>query len=83
MGAISQETGVQEWIQQDQAAINREVCLEESKEEVKLSALSDLTGFPVDFIKKELMLSEGGTEEVTLNELRSKMLKYLDKTMME
>ena len=82
MGAISQETETPEWVQQDKAAINREDLLE-SKDEVELSTLSKLTGFPVDFIKKELMLSETGAKEVSLNELRSKMLIYLDKTMME
>lgn len=83
MGAISQEAGVQEWMQQDHAAINREVRLEESKEEVNLSTLSDLTGFPVDFIKKELMLDGDASNEMALQELRSKMLNYLDRTMME
>lgn len=82
MGAISQEAEIQEWIQQDQAAIDREVLLG-SKEEVKLSALSDLVGFPVEFIKKELMLEDDAEGEVSLQELRSRMLNYLDKTMME
>ena len=82
MGAISQEAEIQEWIQQDQAAIDREVLLE-SKEEVNLSALSDLVGFPVEFIKKELMLEGDAKGEVALQELRSRMLNYLDQTMME
>lgn len=50
----------------------------DGKEMVDFNQLSDLTGFPVDFIKQELLLEEGN---VSMDDLRSSMLKYLDATM--
>ena len=46
--------------------------------EVSLETLSKLTGFPMDYIKRELLLD--GDEEAKLNveELRTKVLAYLD-----
>ena len=46
--------------------------------EVSLATLSKLTGFPMDYIKRELLLD--GEEEAVLNveELRTKVLAYLD-----
>jgi len=46
-------------------------------EKVDLNSLSELTGFPVDFIKKELMLDE---EKVSMNRLRGSVAKFLDDT---
>jgi hypothetical protein len=46
-------------------------------EKVSLSSLSELTGFPVDFIKKELLLEE---EPISMNELRHSVLRYLETT---
>lgn len=46
-------------------------------EKVSLSSLSELTGFPVDFIKKELLLEE---EPISMNELRHSVLRYLEAT---
>ena len=40
-----------------------------------MSSLSSLTGFPVDYIKKELVLDE---EEVTLEQLREHMMVFLN-----
>ena len=40
-----------------------------------MSSLSNLTGFPVDYIKKELVLEE---EEVTLEQLREHMMVFLN-----
>lgn len=42
---------------------------------VSLKQLADLTGFPVEFIKRELLL---GDEALSVEELREKVLKYLD-----
>ncbi|MGB0452680.1 MAG: hypothetical protein ACPGJV_03125 [Bacteriovoracaceae bacterium] len=47
---------------------------------VSLDTISDITGFPVDYIKKELLLE---SDYVTLGNLRKVMLNYLDKTMKE
>lgn len=44
---------------------------------VSLSSLSEMTGFPVDFIKKELLLE---TEPVSMQELRQSVLRYLETT---
>lgn len=44
---------------------------------VSLSSLSEMTGFPVDFIKKELLLEN---EPVSMQELRQSVLRYLETT---
>ncbi|MBT3585010.1 MAG: hypothetical protein HN509_08890 [Halobacteriovoraceae bacterium] len=46
-------------------------------QKVPLESLSELTGFPIEFIKKELLLGE---QELSLAELRGHMLRYLDET---
>ena len=43
-------------------------------ESIPLESLSHLTGFPVDFIKKELLIT---TPECSLKELRKLMVSYL------
>ncbi|MBC7537786.1 MAG: hypothetical protein H7281_03135 [Bacteriovorax sp.] len=45
---------------------------------VSLGALAELTGFPVDYIKRELLLDGEIEEEMTIEELRKKVLAYLD-----
>jgi hypothetical protein len=45
------------------------------QEQVSFSKLSEMTGFPVEFIKKELLLD---TEPVSIKQLRASMLKYLE-----
>lgn len=47
-------------------------------EAVSLGALAELTGFPVDYIKRELFLEGESAEEMSLEELRKKVLAYLD-----
>ena len=44
-------------------------------ESVTLGRLSQLTGFPEEFIKKELILEDG--ETLTLPLLREKVIRYL------
>ncbi len=46
---------------------------------VQLNDLVEISGVPTDFIKKELMVDEA----VSMDELRSKMLKFLDATFEE
>jgi len=48
-----------------------------SEEKVDLSSLSDLTGFPLDFIKTELLLKE---DQLSMGELRRSMASYLENT---
>ncbi len=47
-------------------------------EKVSIDTLSKMTGFPVEFIKKELLIEN---EEVSMNELRSTMMTFLDSTI--
>lgn len=48
---------------------------------VSLEMLSKMTGFPVDLIKTEVFKGES-SEEVSLEELRSAMLSYIDSTIL-
>ena len=59
-----------------------EVCQTEAKEtqEVSLDSLSKLVGCPTEFIKKELLLDG---EDLSMEELRSSVAKYLLNTMKE
>jgi len=47
------------------------------EQNVNLSQLSGLTGLPIEFLKKELILSE---DEISLRDLRKTVLEYLDVT---
>jgi hypothetical protein len=49
---------------------------ESSEGGVSLGSLAELTGFPVDYIKRELILDSDG--EVSVEELRKKVLAYLN-----
>lgn len=49
-----------------------------AEEVVSLGGLADLTGFPVDYIKRELLLGDGEITEMTMAELRKRVLSYLD-----
>jgi hypothetical protein len=42
--------------------------------QVTLRSLSELTGFPMEFIKEELLLDE---EEISISDLRTKMQAFL------
>lgn len=57
------------------------VGCDERGEKVSLEMLSKMTGFPIDLIKSEVFKGEG-SEEVSLEELRSAMLSYIDSTML-
>ena len=48
---------------------------------ISLEALAKMTGFPVEMIKEEIFKGHGDTE-VSLEDLRSAMLTYIDSTMM-
>lgn len=48
---------------------------------VSLEMLAKMTGFPVELIKEEIFKGEN-TEQVSLEELRSAMLSYIDSTML-
>jgi UDP-N-acetyl-D-mannosaminuronic acid transferase (WecB/TagA/CpsF family) len=53
------------------------------QELIELSSLAELTGFPLEMIKKELFNSSLESEKVTLADLRKAMVSYIDATMLE
>lgn len=48
----------------------------ESETSVSLGSLAALTGFPVEYIKRELILGDG--QELSVEELREKVMAYLN-----
>ncbi|NOT80895.1 MAG: hypothetical protein HOP07_18065 [Bacteriovoracaceae bacterium] len=46
-----------------------------SEAEVSLGSLAELTGFPIDYIKRELILKDD--QDLSVEELRAKVLAYL------
>jgi hypothetical protein len=60
-----------------------ETSLRSEDSMISLQELANLTGFPVELIKTELFPHAANLEEkVSLGELRTIMLKFLDSTMM-
>lgn len=55
---------------------------EERNGKVSLEVLARMTGFPVEMIKEEIFQGQGTGTEVSLEELRSAMLSYIDSTML-
>ena len=49
-------------------------------EKTSLAELSKLTGFPIKMIKDELLLSQGENQDVSLDDLRTAMLKFIDQS---
>ena len=62
----------------EESSVNKVATTEEDNIKLSVKSLAQLTGFPVDFIKKELLLE---TNTLSLNELRDSMVKYLNKTI--
>jgi hypothetical protein len=52
-----------------------DLSLAASETEVSLGTLAEMTGFPLDYIKRELILSDDN--DLTVEELRKKVLDYL------
>lgn len=48
---------------------------------ISLETLSKMTGFPVEMIKDEIFQGKG-TEEISLEDLRTAMLSYIDSTIL-
>jgi len=46
----------------------------EKQENISIDSLSDMTGFPIEFIKRELLISQN---QVSIDELRHSVLDYL------
>ena len=56
--------------------------IEGDDDKLFLSDITKITGFPLELIRKELLIEEGNSKdaEISMKELRSAMLGYLDKT---
>lgn len=55
----------------------------EKSGKVSLEVLAKMTGFPVDMIKEEIFRGQDADQqEVSLDDLRSAMLSYIDSTML-
>ncbi len=55
----------------------------ESNQRLNWNQVSDLTGFPIEFIKKELLIDELSIkEDFSMDELRSIMLKLIDQELL-
>lgn len=54
----------------------------ENNGKVSLEVLAKMTGFPVEMIKEEIFKGESLGSEVSLEDLRSAMLSYIDSTML-
>ena len=54
----------------------------EKNGKVSLEVLAKMTGFPVEMIKEEIFKGETMGPEVSLEDLRSAMLSYIDSTML-
>ena len=51
-------------------------------DKVNLERFAELTGFPLELIRKELFSTKETSGEISLEELRGAMLAYLDSTML-
>ncbi len=49
---------------------------------VNLSDFANLAGFPVELVRKELVLDGKDSDEISMDDLRAAMLKYLDQAML-
>lgn len=47
---------------------------------VDLKEFASLAGFPIELIRKELVLDEQNDSTITMGQLRQVMLKYLDES---
>jgi hypothetical protein len=62
-------------------ADNQTTAGSEKNGKVSLEVLAKMTGFPVELIKEEIFKGES-TDQVSLEDLRSAMLSYIDSTML-
>jgi len=56
--------------------------LNEENEMVSFESLAKMTGFPIEMIKTELFSESDVDGEVSLNDLRSAMVSFIDATML-
>lgn len=54
----------------------------EKSGKVSLEVLAKMTGFPVEMIREEIFRGQGTDAEISLEDLRTAMLSYIDSTML-
>lgn len=54
----------------------------EDSGKVSLEVLAKMTGFPVEMIKEEIFRGQGSDQEISLEDLRTAMLSYIDSAML-
>lgn len=54
----------------------------EGDSKISLSTLAKMTGFPVEMIQSELFKDQANSEEISLEELRTAMLSYIDASLL-
>lgn len=57
--------------------------LNEKNSKISLEVLAKMTGFPIEMIKEEIFQGQEGHQEISLDELRTAMLSYIDSTLLE
>jgi len=62
-------------------ADNQTMAGTEKNGKVSLEVLAKMTGFPVELIKEEIFKGES-TDQISLEDLRTAMLSYIDSTML-
>lgn len=55
----------------------------EKQGRISLEALASMTGFPIEMIKEEIFKGDSISSDLSLDELRTAMLSYIDSTMLE
>lgn len=55
----------------------------EKNGKVSLEVLAKMTGFPIEMIREEIFKGQDSQQEVSLEELRSAMLTYIDSTLLD
>lgn len=54
----------------------------EKSGKISLDVLAKMTGFPIEMIKDEIFQGQEGSSEISLDDLRSAMLSYIDSTLL-
>lgn len=54
---------------------------QETNQQVDINSFAEMVGFPAELIKKELFQSNINQDQITIDELRAAMLKYIDSAM--
>lgn len=64
----------------DTQSVTQTQWKERESEQVSIESLSELTGFPVEFIRKELLID---SDQLSMGELRESMVRYLETSFID